>query len=122
MPHGTRDLSFDDVDGDLVLLGLVGLIDPPREEAIAAVEECRRAGIEVKMITGDHAATASAIAEQLGLGGSGEVVTGRGAGARRSRPSRRPGPLNADGVRPRQSRAQAADRRSAAGRAAQWSP
>jgi magnesium-transporting ATPase (P-type) len=49
------------------LLGLVGIIDPPRDEAIAAVAECQRAGIRVKMITGDHAVTAAAIGRQLGL-------------------------------------------------------
>lgn len=76
MPHGTRDLTFQDVESGLRLLGLVGLIDPPRQEAIAAVEECRNAGIEVKMITGDHAATASAIAKQLGLPNHVEVTTG----------------------------------------------
>src|SRR5690606_38665193 len=51
-------------------------IDPPREEAIAAIAECRSAGIRVKMITGDHAATAAAIARQLGLGETGRVLTG----------------------------------------------
>lgn len=49
------------------LLGLVGIIDPPREEAIAAVAECQRAGITVKMITGDHGATAASIGARLGL-------------------------------------------------------
>ena len=49
------------------LLGLVGLIDPPRAEAVAAVAECQRAGLRVKMITGDHAATATAIGAQVGL-------------------------------------------------------
>ncbi|MEM1313417.1 MAG: cation-transporting P-type ATPase, partial [Pseudomonadota bacterium] len=71
-----RNLTFDDVDGDLTLLGLVGLIDPPREEAVAAVAECRAAGIRVKMITGDHAGTASAIAQALGLENAAEVLTG----------------------------------------------
>ena len=52
----------------LTLLGLVGIIDPPRPEAIAAVARCHGAGVRVKMITGDHAATASAIAGQLGMG------------------------------------------------------
>ncbi len=68
-------LSVADAEG-LVFLGIVGFIDPPREEAIAAIAECRSAGIAVKMITGDHAATAVAIACQLGLGDAPEVVTG----------------------------------------------
>ncbi|WP_421708794.1 cation-transporting P-type ATPase [Algihabitans sp.] len=72
--HG--ELLFADVEGDLTLLGLVGLIDPPREEAIAAVAECRAAGIRVKMITGDHAGTAAAVARQLGLENSSEVLEG----------------------------------------------
>ena len=60
----------------LTFLGLVGLIDPPRPEAIAAVAECRAAGIRVKMITGDHAGTAAAIAEQIGLVNPHRVLTG----------------------------------------------
>ncbi|HSK29208.1 MAG TPA: HAD-IC family P-type ATPase, partial [Candidatus Limnocylindria bacterium] len=76
MPAGTQNLNFDDVEHGLTLLGLVGLFDPPREEAIAAVEECKGAGIEVKMITGDHAATASAIGRQLGLDNYDRVTTG----------------------------------------------
>src|SRR5690606_31546298 len=52
-------------------------IDPPREEAVAAIAECQSAGIRVKMITGDHAATAAAIARQLGLGDTPHVLTGR---------------------------------------------
>ncbi len=71
-----RTLTFADVEGGLELLGLLGLIDPPREEAVAAVAECRRAGIRVKMITGDHAATARSIAGQVGLENTGEVLTG----------------------------------------------
>lgn len=71
-----RELTFGDVDGDLTLLGLLGLIDPPREEAIAAVAECRAAGIRVKMITGDHGGTARAIARQLGLANHRDVLTG----------------------------------------------
>jgi magnesium-transporting ATPase (P-type) len=69
-------LPMDAVEGGFVLLGLVGLLDPPRAEAIAAVQECREAGIRVKMITGDHALTARAIAEQIGLTDNRAVVTG----------------------------------------------
>ncbi len=60
----------------LTLLGLVGLLDPPRAEAIAAVAECRSAGIRVAMITGDHPATARAIAASLGLGRTDHALTG----------------------------------------------
>jgi len=78
MPAGTTELSFADVqkENGLILLGLVGLIDPPREEAIAAVGECHGAGIHVKMITGDYWATAQAIARQLGLVEADSVATG----------------------------------------------
>jgi magnesium-transporting ATPase (P-type) len=64
------------LDHGLTFLGLVGLIDPPRPEAIAAVAECRVAGIRVKMITGDHAGTAAAIAAQIGLANPDRVLTG----------------------------------------------
>jgi calcium-translocating P-type ATPase len=64
------------LESGLVFLGLVGLIDPPRPEAIAAVAECRAAGIRVKMITGDHAGTAAAIARQIGLENPDRVLTG----------------------------------------------
>ncbi|NDP39699.1 MAG: cation-transporting P-type ATPase [Rhodoferax sp.] len=67
LPAGTATLSMTDITPRFTLLGLVGLIDPPREEAIAAVAECQRAGVRVKMITGDHAITAAAIGRQLGL-------------------------------------------------------
>ncbi len=67
MPAGTTALSMADITQRFTLLGLAGLIDPPREEAIAAVAECQRAGLRVKMITGDHAVTAAAIGRQLGL-------------------------------------------------------
>jgi magnesium-transporting ATPase (P-type) len=77
LPRDKRTLDFGDIDEGLRLDGLVGLIDPPRPEAIAAVAECRSAGITVKMITGDHAATAGAIAGQLGLAASTRAVTGR---------------------------------------------
>jgi calcium-translocating P-type ATPase len=64
------------LEGGLTFTGLVGLIDPPRPEAIAAVAECRAAGIRVKMITGDHAGTAAAIAAQIGLQNHDRVLTG----------------------------------------------
>ena len=69
-------LEHDDVASTMVLLGLVGLVDPPRPEAIEAVAQCHHAGIRVKMITGDHATTAAAIAEQIGLQNPGKVLTG----------------------------------------------
>src|SRR5271154_6721077 len=76
---GATSLSFADIEsGGLSLLGLVGLIDPPRPEAVRAIADCRAAGIDVKMITGDHASTAAAIARQLGLGNSKvDALTGR---------------------------------------------
>lgn len=59
-----------DVADGLTFLGLQGMMDPPRQEAIAAVSACQKAGILVKMITGDHVATAAAIARQIGLNGA----------------------------------------------------
>lgn len=76
LPPEHTVLEHDDVQGKLCLLGLVGMIDPPRSEAIAAVAECRMAGIQVKMITGDHAKTAVAIGKQIGLENPGMVLTG----------------------------------------------
>lgn len=73
----TRRIDFPDLDDGLVFLGLVGLIDPPRDEAISAIAECHRAGIAVKMVTGDHGETAAAIARQLGLDEDPHVLTGR---------------------------------------------
>jgi len=86
--HGLRVLALaerseagDQIDavtleGGLTFIGLVGLIDPPRPEAVAAVAECQAAGIRVKMITGDHAGTAAAIAGQIGLANTNRVLTG----------------------------------------------
>ena len=65
-----------DLPKTLVLLGLIGLLDPPRKEAIAAVRECHGGGIRVTMITGDHRITAAAIAGMLGIGDGKTVITG----------------------------------------------
>jgi Ca2+-transporting ATPase len=71
-----RNATLETVNGRLTLLGLVGMIDPPRPEAKAAVEKCEAAGIKVVMITGDHPLTARAIAADLGIFKRGRVVTG----------------------------------------------
>ncbi|WP_249523270.1 HAD-IC family P-type ATPase [Modestobacter marinus] len=78
MPASTTALTEGLIDGRVTLLGLLAMFDPPRPEALTAVSACRDAGIEVKMITGDHAGTARAIAERfaLGHGGVPTVVTG----------------------------------------------
>jgi magnesium-transporting ATPase (P-type) len=65
-----------DLPKNLVLLGLVGLLDPPRKEAIDAVGECHQGGIRVTMITGDHKITAAAIAKMLGIGDGKTAITG----------------------------------------------
>jgi Ca2+-transporting ATPase len=71
-----RQASRESVNERLMLLGLVGMIDPPRPEAKAAVEKCKAAGIKVVMITGDHPLTAKAVAGELGISQKGRVVTG----------------------------------------------
>lgn len=69
-------LERTDIESTLTLLGMTGMIDPPRVEAIAAVAECHTAGIRVKMITGDHAKTAAVIGKQIGLQNPTKVLTG----------------------------------------------
>ncbi|TVR96016.1 MAG: cation-transporting P-type ATPase [Rhodospirillales bacterium] len=71
------ELAEDEVERDLVFLGLFGLIDPARDEAIRSVGICHDAGIRVKMITGDHAKTATAVARELGIENTERVLTGR---------------------------------------------
>src|SRR5215471_16112047 len=70
------NLGPGDLPKNLVLLGLVGLLDPPRKEAIEAVKECHDGGIRVTMITGDHKITAAAIAKMLGIGDGKTAVIG----------------------------------------------
>ena len=72
-----RELKFADLETGLTLMGMAGMIDPPREDAIQAVHQCRSAGIQVKMITGDHAVTAVAIGAQMGIGDGEKVMTGQ---------------------------------------------
>lgn len=69
-----KTVDHQDIESDLVFIGLQGMIDPPRAEAIAAVEACQNAGIQVKMITGDHAVTARAIAQRMGFNKNGQVL------------------------------------------------
>ncbi len=84
LTEDTGEISHDDLSTGFVFLGLQGMIDPPRDEAVAAVKICRQAGIKVKMITGDHPHTAVAVAGQIGLSvgdldaaGPKAVLTGR---------------------------------------------
>ena len=83
VPADTSKITHADIEEGLEFLGLQGMIDPPRPEAIKSVAVCQAAGIRVKMITGDHAGTAAAIARQMGLCGDScsyhtrEVLTGK---------------------------------------------
>ncbi|MBW6508892.1 MAG: cation-transporting P-type ATPase [Desulfuromonadales bacterium] len=73
---GQDILKISDIDNDLTFLGLVGIIDPPRPEAIDSIAICHQAGIQVKMITGDHAGTAVAIGREMGIKNADQVITG----------------------------------------------
>ena len=75
----TTSLQHADIENDLIFLGLQGMIDPPRKEAIKAVQACQEAGIQVKMITGGHAVTAQAIARSMGFNKNGEVLAFTGS-------------------------------------------
>jgi magnesium-transporting ATPase (P-type) len=75
-PAERGELNFADIEEGLTMLALVGIIDPPRDEAIVSVAQCRQAGIRVKMITGDHAVTASAIAARMAIGDGSPALTG----------------------------------------------
>ncbi|MDH5775994.1 MAG: cation-transporting P-type ATPase [Nitrospirota bacterium] len=71
-----RELRFQDVEHGLTLLGLFGIIDPPRTEAMEAVRQCQQAGIRVKMITGDHLVTARTIGLQMHIGDGKQAISG----------------------------------------------
>jgi magnesium-transporting ATPase (P-type) len=72
----TGSLAPADLPKNLVLLGLIGLLDPPRKEAVEAVKECHGGGVRVTMITGDHKITAAAIAKMLGIGDGKTAISG----------------------------------------------
>ena len=65
--HKPTKTELENIEEDLTFIGMVGMIDPPREEAKKAVEKCKTAGIKTVMITGDHKITATAIAKKLGI-------------------------------------------------------
>ena len=75
--HKPTKEEMQNIENDLIFIGMVGMIDPPREEAKKAVEKCKTAGIKTVMITGDHKITATAIAKKLGiLENEDEAITG----------------------------------------------
>ncbi|MCD8167662.1 MAG: HAD-IC family P-type ATPase [Bacteroides sp.] len=71
------EVTHEDLKTGAIFLGIAGIIDPPRPEAIEAIEECKRAGITVKMITGDHIDTAKAIGCEMGIGDGEHAMEGR---------------------------------------------
>jgi Ca2+-transporting ATPase len=68
--------SFSELENDLVFVGLAAMMDPPRPETIDAVAQCKSAGIDVVMITGDHSLTAASVAKEIGIADEGHVMTG----------------------------------------------
>ncbi|HHP1428890.1 TPA: cation-transporting P-type ATPase [Klebsiella pneumoniae] len=74
---GQTELTHQDLQQGVILLGVAGMMDPPRPEAITAIADCLQAGIRVKMITGDHPQTAMSIGKMLGIGNAGNAITGR---------------------------------------------
>lgn len=76
MPEDTISINHDDLNENMVFLGIVGIIDPPRPEAVDSIRICKNAGIRVKMITGDHSLTARAIGLRMGLTDRDNVISG----------------------------------------------
>ncbi len=71
------EIDKDDLEKNKIFLGVVGIIDPPRDEAVGSIKECKEAGVQVKMITGDHAITAKAIGKEIGIGDGEKALTGK---------------------------------------------
>ena len=118
LPAGAATPSRAEDERDLVWLGVVGMIDPPRPEAADAVRTAHAAGVRVVMITGDHPATASAIAAELGIAPRGERAVLGADLARMSDAELAATAARAHGLRARQPRAQARDRARPPGRRA----
>ena len=76
VPANTSSINHSDLEEGFEILGFAGIIDPPREEVIESIQQCKNAGIQVKMITGDHKETALAISSQMGIGTEGLVIEG----------------------------------------------
>jgi P-type Ca2+ transporter type 2C len=72
-----REIEKEDLERQKVFLGIIGIIDPPRDEVIEAIKECKEAGVEVKMITGDHIITATAIGKAIGIGDGEKALSGK---------------------------------------------
>jgi magnesium-transporting ATPase (P-type) len=75
--NGLDEIDHDDVQSGMIFLGVLGMIDPPRPEAIESIKACKEAGIQVKMITGDHVITARAIGKELGIGDGSKAISGQ---------------------------------------------
>ena len=76
LPTVKTEHDAEELESDLIFIGLAGMIDPPRDEAKGAIELCRKAGIKTVMITGDHKLTAVAIAKELGIMDDDMALTG----------------------------------------------
>lgn len=74
---GVESIEHEDISSGFIFLGILGMIDPPRPEAIEAIKKCNDAGIMVKMITGDHVITARAIGKELGIGDGAKAISGQ---------------------------------------------